>query len=1073
MEPPSSIPTRTSGIPRPTSRLPVLRSSSSQPQLRQPSSASTEQLRRKASNTSLSKPNQIAPALQKKTSRTSLARTTTPSTAASDTSSTRASLTSTTRRTVPSGAQTRSLNNDGAVFKKPIGRPPSRQTRTRPQTTAAASNINLGEDGLGDLEGFRSSSRAGCRENESEYVLESDTEPINTLPRKSRPSLSDRTIKSLSHLPSSPAGKGRRRSSFFSPDNSMPPPIRPASALGNNNGRPMTSDGTPRARPATPSRLGAPSQRGSMTAPGKRSVSAALPNNPIATPSKTLSVSRPGSQLRKQPLSQMQSIQATPKPRPLSNSKTMTARTPKARPSLAGVFGEAVSPPTTVVPLTPSPSREHAVVNKTPDSSRRVSNSSAALREQIAKAKAARRAGATGHTVETPRKISNSSGALREQIAKAKEAARRANTAKNAGGRSPPREVPAVTENEFGIVPDPAEIAGFDFGLDDPFNQRPKGSKSLLQKRVDSARLDGRLNIAAMGLKEIPDEILGMYKYDPNNSSIAWGEVVDLTSIIAADNELERLPDELFPDVDIDAVVDSDDTGPEFVGLQNFDLHGNVLRDLPVGLRRLSQLSKLNLSRNQLNNNAFDVISQITTLRELRLAENALQGVLPGTLGSLGQLEILELQGNKLNGLPPEIRELVHLRTLNVSDNQLRSLPSELFTSVPIIELLASKNAFSGAFFNVDTVPHLQNLQLSNNSISSVCETGTVLLPALKTLDMSVNRLSSLPDISCWTSLVTLLVGENKISSVPEGFLSLQQLRTADFTANDLTKLDERIALMDGLENLTVAANPLRDRKFLTMNTEDIKRNLQSRLAPSGVDDAQDEGAAHGAGNTSETHGLESDWRLKPSGSLDLSFKDLTELDKDALSSFAEANDVRQLYLQQNYLSAIPSAISQFTHLTVLDLSKNSIPNPVTESLRLSKLRELRLASNKIQSFNEWVSLLSAPSLQHLDVTNNRISGPLPILREVFPELLLLMASNNAISEVSAESLDGLKMVNLSNNEIPRLEPRIGLLAGTLTSLDVEGNKFRVPNYAILQKGTDALLTWLRGKIPSPTQEEF
>lgn len=475
-------------------------------------------------------------------------------------------------------------------------------------------------------------------------------------------------------------------------------------------------------------------------------------------------------------------------------------------------------------------------------------------------------------------------------------------------------------------------------------------------------------------------------------------------------------------------------------------------------------------SRNQLSIKSMDVISQIATLRELKLADNALEGELPSNLGSLSQLEVLELQGNKLNSLPTEIRELVHLRTLNVSDNQLTTLPSELFTSVPIVDLLASKNALSGSFFDVDTVPHLQNLQLANNSLSSLCETGTILLPALKSLDVSINRLSALPDISSWTSLTTLLAGENKLTALPEGFVSLQQLRNADFTANDLTKLDEKIALMDGLENLTVAANPLRERKFLTMNTEDVKRDLLSRLEPAVIVAATEDDESFDVPTTKES---KSNWVLKPSGTLDLSFQNLTEVDEEALMDFSESNDVRQMYLQQNYLTAIPTILSQLTHLTMLDLSKNNIATPLTDTLDFPKLKELRMMGNKIQSLEEITKFLSAPNLQHLDVSNNRISGPLPALRRLFPELFLLMASDNTITEVSAESLEGLKIVGLSNNEIPRLEPQIGLLSGTLTSLDVEGNIFRVPNYAVLRKGTEAVLTWLRDKIPSPTEEFF
>jgi hypothetical protein len=210
--------------------------------------------------------------------------------------------------------------------------------------------------------------------------------------------------------------------------------------------------------------------------------------------------------------------------------------------------------------------------------------------------------------MESPGTKAKTSSALREQIAKAKEA-RRAQAAKQFGNGTPPREIPAVTENEFGIEPDPEEISAFDFGLDDPFNQRAKGGKSLLRKRIDAARVEGRLNIAAMDLTEFPEDVLTMYKYDPNDNSVAWGEVVDLTTIIAADNELSSLPDALFPDIDLNTVEDTDEDGPQFGGVQNLDLHGNVLQGLPLGLGRLTQISKLNLVRTVYDNPLFNLLT--------------------------------------------------------------------------------------------------------------------------------------------------------------------------------------------------------------------------------------------------------------------------------------------------------------------------------------------------------------------------------------------------------------------------------------------------------------------------------
>ncbi|KAJ4340569.1 hypothetical protein N0V95_007468, partial [Ascochyta clinopodiicola] len=912
------------------------------------------------------------------------------------------------------------------------------------------------DDVLGRLDGFRSASRASSRADSRAGFHESSSSP-EYLPdahseelakRKPRPSLSDRTIESLSHLPSSPAnGNGRRRrSSFFGQDNPMPPPLRPASAMSNQSSgsRPATSDGAANRLPVTPSKPSAPSTRLSMTVPGKRSVSA-LVSTPTTTPSRISSISRPATAIKKPALVPTQNIRTPSKPAPLSSSKSLVSRTPKARQPANDTFGQAISPPGTAAAPPPQPPT---------GSARKVPTSSAALRNSIAQAKAARKQEVGDSPNGTPKKAesASSSNALREQIAKAREAAKR-NKAGPVRADTPPKDA---------IIPDPDEIAGFDFGLGDPFNQASRGAESVLRKRVDGARTTGRLNIAGMQLSEMPDEVLHMY--DPNDTAVAWGEIVDVTTIVAADNDLETLPDSMFPDVGMEDFIDSDDAGPQFGGVQSLDFHGNLLRELPMGLRRLAELTKLNLSRNKLDMGALQVITQVASLRELKLAENNLIGELPASIANLTQLEVLDVASNKLINLPAEMRELTQLRSLNVTDNQLRTLPMELFTATSLTDLIATKNRFEGAFFTIPSAPLLQDLRLSGNTIATLSESDTLDLPALKYLDLSANRLSSLPNMTSWTSLGTILLGQNKIAAFPEGFFSLSQLRVADFTANDIAKVDERIALMDGLENLTLAANPIRERKFLTMSTDDMKRDLASRLQPEEIATADDEFDEFLS--EEQVPEVSNGWAVTPSGTLDLTSNSFTELDEDALIALTETNDIRQINLQNNLLQTIPMAFAHLPYLTILDLTKNSISSPLASALDLPKLRDLRLSGNKLNSLTPLTAHLAAPSLQTLDISQNRLTGSLPSLRDSFPALITLIASDNAIIDVPADSLSGLKIVNLSNNNIERLDPRIGLHAGTLTSLIVEGNKFRVPNYQVLSKGTDAILGWLKDKVP-------
>jgi hypothetical protein len=76
----------------------------------------------------------------------------------------------------------------------------------------------------------------------------------------------------------------------------------------------------------------------------------------------------------------------------------------------------------------------------------------------------------------------------------------------------------------------------------------------------------------------------------------SWAESVDLTRFIAADNNLESLGEDVFPDVDPQEYQEDDDAkGNQFRGLETLDLHGNMLKAVPPGLRRLQMLTSLNL----------------------------------------------------------------------------------------------------------------------------------------------------------------------------------------------------------------------------------------------------------------------------------------------------------------------------------------------------------------------------------------------------------------------------------------------------------------------------------------------
>lgn len=620
--------------------------------------------------------------------------------------------------------------------------------------------------------------------------------------------------------------------------------------------------------------------------------------------------------------------------------------------------------------------------------------------------------------------------------------------------------------------------------MQDPFNQLPKEkNKGLLLKRVEAARTSGNLNIAAMGLKEIPNEVMTMYDFDPNSTS-DWYESVDLVKFIAADNELAELPDVAFPDIDPDNFdLDEDERGNQFGGLEVLDLHGNVLTSLPVGLRRLQRLHSLNLSNNKLSMDDIEVVTEIEALTDLKLANNNLEGMLLPALGRLNKLEVLDLRGNGLTALPDTLAELVCLKVLNLGENRFTSLPFEIISELPLTELNAPKNNLQGSLIpaSVHRFETLQILNVVSNALERLSENESFDFPNLQNLSIDMNRIKSLPNVSSWKALLTLSAEDNSIATLPEGFVELKNIKHVDLTGNDLSKLDERIGLMENLFTFRIANNPLRERKFLNMDTEDLKHDLRNRCAPESEDTEEDE---EGSVATEFTLAPESPlhsntWRVKPGGVLDRSSTEMTDVNVDELEVLISSHDIRCLYINHNKLQSFPvPALSLLAHtLTDLDLSNNPL-NPadlISAPLSLPNLQNLNLNATGLTSLEPLQANFSAPSLTFLDVSNNRLTGPLPSIRDTYPNLITFLVADNQITSLQFESVQGLQVLDVSNNNIDFLPPKLGLLGADNSStkstglrrLEVAGNSFRVPRWQIVAKGTEAILEWLKGRIPA------
>ncbi|KAI0843840.1 hypothetical protein F5Y00DRAFT_256498 [Daldinia vernicosa] len=960
--------------------------------------------------------------------------------------------------------------------------------------------------------------------------------------RKSPPSLTERTIETLSQLPSSPAFK-RRGSNFFEGEAPLRPQSKGSVSSKSRPGSSYQSDGSTIRSVRSLSRPGSGlEQNEGLYSNFRASTNSFKPplSTTLGTPTKRVSSinsktptsktplalnPRPRSSLSKVPSRSSLSASISP-PMPSldkrleasvskNGSKTVAARPLKSRASMNHLYRKPSLPSLDkpASPAPPSPVRKASLASVK-------SSSTSGDGRNLSSASTASTALTVDSIEEAPTSTARkSSAALRDQIAKAKAAKRAAS-----------RQVPVTNVPEAEEAPVIPTDTTFDFGLsDDPFGQRQfeSANRKVMQSRIDTARTTGRLNIAAMGLKEIPTEVLKMYDLESvDRPGSSWAESVDLTRFVAADNELETIDDAIFPDTDPSDFADEEITeGHLFGGLESLDLHGNMLIALPMGLRRLQLLTSLNLASNKLTNNCLEIISQLTNVRDLKLGNNLLYGRMEGDyLANLQNLEILDLHGNNISSLPDGVDKMVRLRMLNLSENAFETLPFESLSKLPLTELLVRKNKLSGTLIGpgVEGFPQLQILDVTANQIKMITDDDRPLnLPSLHQFTVSINRISSLPDMSSWTSLLTLNADENSITAFPKGLTSLENVRHVDFTSNDIRVIPPEVARMESLIMLRITGNPLKDKKFTSLTTEELKDTLAARLEPlpqaemGGIEqfgngfslipphigDAKPNVLANGDSEEggrsdpddfatpptsapqsptrrSRSHTLSSQtWPIKAGGILDRSNTQSSSLHPVVCSKIAAVHTIRDVRLQHNTFTQFPNSLSFFTDtITSLSLADNQLTGEswLTEPIDLTALRELSLASNFFTSLTPLTTNLCAPNLQKADVSFNRIVK-LSVLREFFPSLTILHISNNRLEDLDPEAIKGMKVIDASNNEIAHLNPRIGLLGGTggLERLDVTGNRFRVPRWNVLDRGTDATLRWLRGRVPVAEMAEW
>uniref|UniRef100_A0A8C4DUY0 Leucine-rich repeat-containing protein 40 n=1 Tax=Dicentrarchus labrax TaxID=13489 RepID=A0A8C4DUY0_DICLA len=549
---------------------------------------------------------------------------------------------------------------------------------------------------------------------------------------------------------------------------------------------------------------------------------------------------------------------------------------------------------------------------------------------------------------------------------------------------------------------------------------------------LKAARKSGQLNLSGRGLTEVPQKVYRLNTDTPEEAqqnvsfgeSDRWWEQTDLTKLLLSSNQLTQLSDDirLLP------------------GLTTLDLHDNQLTSLPSALGELQELQQLRLSHNQLRSLPVEVCT-LKNLCSLTLQQNLLES-LPEELGQLENLTELDLSNNHLNDLPSSLGCLICLQKLNLCNNKLSCLPD----NVKLLD--CSNNQLTDIPASLSEMLAMEQLYLRHNKL---CLLPKLPAPVLKELYVGNNQIEQLEmeQLACLTAISLLELRDNKIKTLPEEITLLSTLTRLDLTNNDITTLPASLSLLPNLKVLLLEGNPLRG----------IRRDLLTVEEPDRVDEGP-------TAMTLPSQATVNVHNIKTLKLLVYSEKQALNI-PDELFDAAADQPITTVNFSKNQLTTIPPRLLDFQS-SVLDINLgfNKLTCCSPEICNLLQLKHIDLRNNQLSDLPPEMKSLN--KLCSIILNYNRFKS--------FPEVLYQMVSletvllgNNQVGVVDPchlMRLAHLSTLDLSNNDLMNIPPELGLCI-SLRCLSLEGNPFRTPRAAIVAKGTDAVLEYLRSRIPT------
>lgn len=151
-------------------------------------------------------------------------------------------------------------------------------------------------------------------------------------------------------------------------------------------------------------------------------------------------------------------------------------------------------------------------------------------------------------------------------------------------------------------------------------------------------------------------------------------------------------------------------------------------------------------------------------------------------------------------------------RSLNVSELKLEDLPWDVVVAVPnLVSFIADNNRLTEIPPSFCALKTLKIISFSNNRLTQVSPDAFVGMTECKELNLSCNRLPSIPlTLGMMRSLRELRLNHNAITDLPASLFEgpmAAQLRVLNLSHNKIATLPPSIAMLSMLETLNISHN--------------------------------------------------------------------------------------------------------------------------------------------------------------------------------------------------------------------------------------------------------------------------